>query len=121
EVSCLQHHRRLPIDLQTARPLEHRTETRLPEVTVADPPTPGTADRLRKDGARLQQGDDLGQRIRHIRTLAKMFRTFCHRKSRSMELRWTHERRRPHPHEDRPRHGMLLRLWPSDRAAVPRG
>ena len=74
EVVGLERDHRLAVDRETAAALEHGTEAGMAKLRVANPPATGTADPLREHGARLQQRDDLRERVVHARTLANEVR-----------------------------------------------
>ena len=66
----------LPVNGETAAPLDDGAEAGLAEFGIADAPAAGAADALREHGSWPQQRDDFGERIDHIWTIANKISDF---------------------------------------------
>src|ERR1043166_8066688 len=75
EVVRLQRERPMAVHGQTTAAFENRAEAWLPEGGVANAPTAGAADALRKHRARLKQPDDFRDRVAHVWTITNISRT----------------------------------------------
>src|SRR5690606_11440810 len=90
EVACLQGAGLLALDGQQAAAFEHCAEARLRELGVPHAPAAGAADALGEHGARLEEGDDLRQRVAHVWTMANQMWTLHCRKSEDQGLSLLH-------------------------------
>lgn len=80
EIALFEYNLCFPVDGEAASAFEHGAEAGLAEFRITHAPRAGAADPLREHGARLQQLDDLGERVGgesvcHFRTVANKIRT----------------------------------------------
>lgn len=117
EIPCAEFDRLAPVNHEETGAFKDSAIERLPGIRSTDVPSPGADDELRVPGDRLEQRNDLRQRINHPGLLQMNFgrRSIGSPVAAVYRLDVANQITPETPHENDPDHRMLLRLWPRNR------